>query len=239
MQLFAGLVYLATQLNTIHTLSENRNIYLVLFELTALLITVTLAHMVGRLSADFVETVRSLILADTSGHVYTPEEAQTRIKHEMQYARRADQPLSVIVMEVDAQNARVQLHATAREIQRLLIKRYSTIALLRLLAWRSRRTDFFLDQYETGRMVLVAPRAGKEEIPAIISRLSQLAQQYLDIRLKYGVASFPQEGLTFEELLYQAEEDLRTRTQPATAATTDESPRPEVQTTNGHAVVKT
>ncbi|MFQ5856323.1 MAG: hypothetical protein ACE5LU_11840 [Anaerolineae bacterium] len=183
--------------------------YLSLFELIVLLITVTLAHTVGRLSADSVEMVRALILSDMAGYVYTPGEAKLRIKHEMQHSRRGDHPLSVIMMDVDTENARVDLHATAREIQRLLVKRYSTVALARLLAWGSRRTDFLLDQSDEGRLVLVAPRVGKDQVPMIISRLNEQAQQHLGTTLRYGVASFPDEGVTFEELIVQAEQDLR------------------------------
>jgi hypothetical protein len=183
--------------------------YLSLFEFSSLLISATLAHTIGRLSADFVETARALLFADTAGHVYAPENATLRIKHEMQYSRRTEHPLSVVVLETNTDQAHVTLHATAQEIQHLLVKRYSTVALTRLLAWRSRRTDFILDQNDQGQLILVAPGVGKDQIPTIISRLNEQAQQHLGITLRYGVATFPEEGVTFDELVYQAGRHLQ------------------------------
>ncbi|HBY96463.1 MAG: hypothetical protein M5U01_35045 [Ardenticatenaceae bacterium] len=187
--------------------------YLTLFELSAVLITATLAHTVGRLSTDFVETVRALTFSDMTGPVYPAEDAQQVIKRELQYSRRADGLLSVVVVEADTDGPRVDLHATAREIQQLLAKRYSLVALTRLLAWRIRRTDFVLYQTEEGRLVLIAPKAGKDQTTAIASRLNEHAQRYLGVTLHCGVATFPDEGVTFEELLTRAEQSLHQKEQ--------------------------
>jgi hypothetical protein len=182
--------------------------YLSLFELLALGLTVGLSYLVGRYSADFVDTVRSLIFTDTEGRVYDMHEAENLIKREMQYTRRVNRPLSIMLLEADSHSRNVDLQATAQEIQRLLAKRYSLMALSRLMARTLRRTDFILDQPREGRMVLVAPEMRKEQTEAIVVRLAEQAQRRLGISLRSGVASFPDQGVTFEELLYQAEQDL-------------------------------
>jgi GGDEF domain-containing protein len=182
--------------------------YLSLFELVAVMVTATLASMVGRLTADFIDTVRSLIFTDAEGRVYDIQEAQSIIKREMQYTRRVNRPLSIMMIEADSTGPRANLQATAQEIQRLLAKRYSLMALSRLMARTLRRTDFILEQAHEGRLVLVAPEMRKEQTDAIIERLNEQAQRRLGISLRSGVASFPDEGVTFEELLYQAEQDL-------------------------------
>lgn len=183
--------------------------YLSLFELFAIITTAALAYSVGRLSADFIDTVRSLIFTDTEGRVYNINEAENLIKREMQYTRRVNRPLSILVLEADANGARADLQATAQEIQRLLAKRYSMMALARLMGRTLRRTDFILDHAKEGRLVLVAPEMHKEQTAAIVERLNEQAQRRLGIALRSGVASFPDQGVTFEELLYQAEQDMQ------------------------------
>ena len=207
--LVCTILFLIAKNLTSQPIFGNGSTYLSAFELGALFISAMLAHSLGRSTSDLVDTARALIFADLSGHVYTPAEADFRIKQEMQYARRADEPLSIVVIEAKPEDAEINLHATAIEIQNLIVKRYSTAALTRLLAWKSRRTDFFLDQRDSGHLVLVAPRAGKDQIPTIIGRLTRQAKDSLGISLNLGIATFPEQGITFEELVYQAEQDLK------------------------------
>lgn len=182
--------------------------YLSLFELFAIVTTAMLAYAVGWLSADFIDTVRSLVFTDTEGRVYDIQDADSIIKREMQYTRRVNRPLSLLLIEADTTGRNVDLQATAQEIQRLLAKRYSLMALSRLMARTLRRTDFILDQAREGRLVLVAPEMRKEQTTAIVARLNEQAHRRLGIALRTGVASFPDQGVTFEELLYQAEQEL-------------------------------
>ncbi len=183
--------------------------YLTLFELSATLITITLAQKVGSLSADFVGTVRTMLFSDLAGRVYASDEAELIVKREMQHSRRRNRPLSVLVVEAGAEGAVVNVSTTAREIERLLAKRYSLEAMTRLLAGAIRRTDFILDQTGQGRLVLVTPEMRKEQAGAVLQRLNDQTQKRLGVTLRCGVASFPDQGITFEELIDQAERDLR------------------------------
>ncbi len=201
--------------------------YVFLFEIGSVLISVGLAYAVGHRLSDFLETVSALILGDMPNSVYRPKEAEAWVRREMQYARREHYPLSVIVMEVEASDREVVLHETAREIQKLLARRYNLMALTRLLAWRIRRTDFILDRSQEGRLVLVAPKAHQEQTPIIVQRLQRYAERHLGISLRCGAATFPVEGLTFDEIVHHAEQKLQpyplNRVQ-GRAAITDYSP---------------
>lgn len=183
--------------------------YVFLFEIGAVIVSVALAYSVGCRLSDFLETVSALILDDMPNSVYRPKEAEAWVRREMQYARREHYPLSVVVMEVDKADREVIFQETIREIQNLLARRYNLMALTRLLAWRIRRTDFILDYSREGRLVLVAPKAAQGQTPVIVERLRRYAEQHLGISLRCGAATFPAEGLTFEEVLHRAEQKLR------------------------------
>jgi hypothetical protein len=43
----------------------------------------------------------------------------------------------------------------------------------------------------------------------ILDRLNAQSTKGLGIRLKFGIASYPEQGLTFEDLLVRAEQDLK------------------------------
>jgi hypothetical protein len=182
--------------------------YISLFELCAVLISMTLAHRVGRLSADFVETVRGLLFSELDNRVYAPAQAEPMVKREMQYSRRANRPLSVMVLDTKGRGKQ-DLPATAAEIQQLLTKRHSMVALTRVITRTLRRTDFVLDRTADGRLVLVMPEIRKEQAETIISRLNDQVQRRLGLGVQAGIASFPDQGVTFEELVLQAEQDLQ------------------------------
>lgn len=180
-----------------------------LFSLVAILISVSLAHMVGSLSVDAVDTMRDLIFSDTPNMANTSKESQAHIDYLMQQARRENKPFSVIACTPHTQeDAQIIRRVTAREIVELLARRYHLAALGRLLAWRVRRTDFVIDRSDDGWLLLVTQKAEKGQAADIIDRLGRQAQERLGIDLRWGIASFPDEGVTFEEVVDRAIADV-------------------------------
>lgn len=184
--------------------------YLTLLELAAVLITAALAHRVGLLTADFVETVRGLFLSDLDGRVHPSDQTETLIKREMQSARRRNYPLSILLVEADTAGSTVELNATAREIQRLLIQRLGLVRLTRLLALNLRPSDSIVEEIGQRRWLLMTSEVQRAQAATILQRLNDQTKRQFGIRLRYGAASFPEEGLTFEDLMTKAEQDLKT-----------------------------
>lgn len=182
--------------------------FVTIFELMAVVISATLGYLVGRLSADFIETVHAMMFVDLDGRVYDADEAEPVIKREMQSSRRSNRPLSVMVLDAKTSSGKINLQETAREVQNILVKRQSMVALARLLPRALRRTDFVLHEVGDGRLVVVMPELRKEQTGPIIERLGHVAQRRLGLSVQYGIASFPDNGVTFEELVYQAEKNL-------------------------------
>ena len=183
--------------------------YISLFELTSVLFSAALAYTVGMLCVEFLDTVRALLFVDMDGRVYQREQAESSIKREMQFARRANRPLSIMVIDVDANAIPLAMQAAEKEVQQVLAKRHHLVAVTRLLARSLRRTDFVVDQTDDGRIVLVMPEMGKAQTISTLVRLNQRVQERLGFALRFGVASFPDQGVTFEELAYQAESALK------------------------------
>ncbi len=183
--------------------------FLTLFELTGILVAVALAHRVGQLIADMIETVRALLLSDLDGRVHPSAEAEAIVKREMQHARRRNLPLSLLLVEADTKEAKVELSATAKEINALLTQRLCLVTTTRLLASTLRRSDLIVDETDRGRWLLMTSEVQRGQASTILQRLDDQTKKPLGIKLKYGIASFPEHGLTFEDLLAKAEQDLR------------------------------
>lgn len=182
--------------------------YVTLFELTSVLLTVTLAHRVGRLTADLGETIQALLFAGLNGRVHPAEQAEVVAKREMLSARRRNHPLSLLLIEADTQNANIALSTTAQEIQRLIAQRIGLVTLTRLLASSLRGSDSIVDESERGRWFLLTSIAERTSANAILQRLNEQATKALGIQLKFGIANYPDQGLTFKDLVASAEQDL-------------------------------
>lgn len=207
---FAFFAFVATKLLYGRPYWGEAYTYLTLFELTGVLITAAFAHRVGQLTADFVETLRSLFLSDLDRRVYPPGQAEMIVKREMQSARRQNHPLSILLVQADTEGTNIKLSPTAQEIQRLLMQRLGLVALTRLLARNLRPSDFIVEEINQGQWLLLTSEAQRGQAYAIWQRLEDQTKRQFGIPLRYGIASFPEQGLTFEDLIAQAEQDLRT-----------------------------
>jgi len=184
--------------------------YLTLFELASVLVTAFLAHRVGQLIADFTETVRALLLTEVDKRVHPQEQAELIAKQEMISARRRNYSLSMLLIEADTKAARIKPNVTAQEIQQLLTRRMGLVTLTRLLATNLRMSDSIVDASDQGRWLLMTAQLDRSNASAILDRLNEQASKGLGIKLKFGIANYPEQGLTFEDLLVKAEQDLTT-----------------------------
>lgn len=209
LQLCAGLLFVLVKYLSPRPFWGEGYTYVTLFEFGSVLVTTWLAYEVGSRTAEFIRTVRTILFVDMQDRVLTPERASPILQREIQRSRRTNHPLTVLVVETQAQDAQIHLDATAKEVQQLLVKRERLVALTRFLIGFLRSTDFILEQSEKGRLVFVTPEVNSTQAAQLVRRLGERAQQALGVRLQWGAATFPEQGLTLEELIYQAELDLK------------------------------
>ncbi len=208
-ELLAAALFVVVKLLDRRPLWDDGYTYVTLFEFLSILITGWLAYEVGHRTSDFLQTVRMFLFADLQDRIVTAQQASPLLSREIQTSRRTNHPLTVIVIEPQAQDAAVHLTATAREIQNIFVRRYRLVALARLLTRFIRSTDFALDQSDKGRILFVTPEINRSQVGDVVRRLAEHAHESLNVSLNWGSATFPDQGLTLEELVYQAEQDLK------------------------------
>ncbi len=72
-----------------------------------------------------------------------------------------------------------------------------------------RPTDLILEQREQGRFIIVCPETNVADSKLVVEYIQSVATEQLGIPIVYGTATFPDEAVTFEELVGQAEAGLR------------------------------
>jgi GGDEF domain-containing protein len=194
------------------------NTYLSITEMTLLWILIALARIVSRAFYDFEEVVQNITLSDVSHRVLTLREAENDIHNELTRGRRYQRPLSVVVVEPDPDSIQISLHRTVREVQQAMMIRYVVTSLARVFDQVLRRIDLIITQQEQGRFVILCPETNSDGSRVVIDRIREAVSAQLGVSVRCGAASFPDEALTFDELVTQAELRMKPAGKPVDPA---------------------
>jgi hypothetical protein len=72
-----------------------------------------------------------------------------------------------------------------------------------------RRTDLILEQRDQGRFIILCPETSVGDLNLLVEYIQTIVTKQLGTAVACGVATFPREALTFEELVHRAESQLR------------------------------
>ena len=134
------------------------------------------------------------------------EAESQRIKIELTRSRRYQRPLSVVVIEVESEAEKVT-REMLKSIQYDLLSRFTTARVGQIIDDRIRQTDLVLRD-QKGRFVVLCPETDLSSAMLLAKRISQSIQERANLGVLWGAAAFPDEALTFEDLLQKARERL-------------------------------
>jgi hypothetical protein len=129
-----------------------------------------------------------------------------RIKIELTRSRRYRRPLSLVVIESESEDEK-----TTREmlkgIQHDLLNRFTSARVGQIIDDRIRQTDLVLRD-RRGRFIILCPETDLENASLLAQRIAQAVKERTSLHVLWGAAAFPEEALTFDDLLQKARERL-------------------------------
>ncbi len=188
-----------------HPLYGDIHIYLTTTEIAFVAILVLLARNVARDLHDFEEAVENITLGEIGRSIQKVEEATENIEVELMRSRRHHRPLAVIVVEPAPGSIKAALHRTVQEVQRAMMSRYVFTSLGRALGDAVRRTDIILVDTRRNQFVVFCPETDSKGSRELAERIQDFAAQRMGVKIDCGIGAFPDEALTFEELVRRAE----------------------------------
>ena len=129
-----------------------------------------------------------------------------RIKIELTRSRRYHRPLSLVVIQFETEDESLTKESF-QNIQHDLLTRFTTARVGQIIDDRIRQTDLVLRDYK-GRFMVLCPETDLPNASLLAKRLSQSINERTSLRVLWGVAAFPEEALTFEDLLQKARQRL-------------------------------
>jgi hypothetical protein len=126
------------------------------------------------------------------------EEAIEDIKYEIIRARRYDHPISILIIQAFSSSLGAN----------------GNIIVANTLRNAFRRTERLYVMDKFGRFLIFCPETTMSSMEMLVNRIQILTQRELGIHTSYGMASFPDQELTFEGLVARAEKNLSSGTKP-------------------------
>jgi GGDEF domain-containing protein len=97
---------------------------------------------------------------------------------------------------------------TGQEIQKQLARRYVMAQIAEILDKEARNTDTIVKQDKPDRFIILCPETQTSNTNTLIRRVVEKTRAQVGVQVGFGVAAFPEEAMTFEELLQKAEQKM-------------------------------
>ncbi len=191
----------------------------VVMGLAAVVVTILLSGLLGRRLGQLQRLLTNLMVGEGKSQTERDEQlfeyAQGVLYREVRRARRYHHTLAVLAIatpEVPLELAQAPLPAepfsfrVVGDMQRDLVKKYVLARTARLL--REQLDDIAVVTQRDDHFVVLLPETTQEELQPVLQTLKAAAQEQLGITLNIGAATFPDQAITLEALVGQAEEQM-------------------------------
>ena len=205
---FWGAIYFALFRITERANTGSTNVEVIILELVLLEAGVWLSYQL----AVVIEGSQSLMDLLAQGtfpyQALELDDSSEQIKNEFARSRRFHHPLSVVVVHAfnkDEEVAREML----KSLQRDMLTRLSSARIGQAVGEAIRQTDILIkDRF--GRYIVLCAETDLEGARLLAGRIARVVEARTGLQVNYGCASFPEEALTFDDLLDLARNRSRT-----------------------------
>ena len=148
----------------------------------------------------------ALALSAFPNRAHDIEVEQQRIKIELTRSRRYHRPLSLVIIESMNDDEKIAVEVM-KGVQRDLMNRFTAARVGQIIDDRIRQTDLVLRDHR-GRFVVLCPETDLASANLLAKRIVYAIKERTDLYARFGAAAFPDEALTFDDLLQTASERL-------------------------------
>lgn len=178
----------------------------IVLEFILLMAGIWFAHQLASQISHAESIMDALALSAFPSRVQEIDSEDQRIKIELTRSRRYHRPLSVVVIQMESEGEKIA-REMLKSVQHDLSSRFSSARVGQIIDDRIRQTDLVLRDYK-GRFIVLCPETDLSSASLLGKRISQAVKERTDLRVLWGAAAFPEEALTFDDLLEKARERL-------------------------------
>ena len=203
---WAGVYLVLLQIINRNYSANTGELPVIVLEFMLLEVGVWFAHQLALQISHAESVMDALALSAFPNRANDIDSENQRIKIELTRSRRYHRPLSLIVIESESEDDKTT-REMLKSIQHDLLNRFTSARVGQIIDDRIRQTDLVLRD-RRGRFIVLCPETDLGNASLLARRISQAVKERISLNVFWGVASFPEEALTFEDLLQKARERL-------------------------------
>lgn len=185
------------------------NPYVTVTELAILLLAIVIAHQCALQMDKFESFISEIYLPVHERRIRQAQSAKDEINTEFIRSRRHQHPLTLLAISPETKKTGADIKIAVDEIQRHMVDRFIKASVAKIITTEARRTDMIISQGDDeSTFFILCPETKGDDTVVLAERIRAAALEHLGIDVNYGIASFPEEALTYEELVKRAEHHL-------------------------------
>ena len=175
-------------------------------EICAIWITVVLIRQMSTGLEGFRESITKLTVGRLEKGTDPFDTGQSQIYQEIRRARRYQRPATLLAIGASEHSLQISLDRFVKDAQYEIVDKYVEARIANFLSTELGDLNIILQRDD--HFIVLLPEADRDEALEIMNRLRTDGQESLGFDLQIGVATFPEEAVTFETLLQNAEEEM-------------------------------
>lgn len=188
---------------------NSRPIQVQIIQLLLVAISAGLAYDVGKRIGQVDKTLEGLLTGTYPNRTRNLREARDLVDGEITRSRRYHHPLAVLAISLDGQGgASLEKPAYYETLEKDMIERLALAKTGQILSNYARKTDLVLKDND-GLFILICPETDMKNISLLADRINTTVKDSLQVSIQWGGASFPDEAITFDDLIQAAKERLK------------------------------
>ena len=201
-----GCIYLLLLFIDRHRSINPNDLSIVILELVLLETGIWLAHQLAKQINHAESVMDELAIGAFPHRAQDLDEASHRVKIELTRSRRYRRPLALLLIEVDPEFHHKNSEAF-KNIQYDITNRFTTARIGQIIDDRVRQTDLVLRDRRWS-YVIICPETDYAGVLLLARRITEAIKKKADLSVLWGITAFPEEALTFEDMLKKARERL-------------------------------
>ena len=203
---WAGVYMFLLQLIARGHSAETTEFAVIVLEFILLEIGVWFAHQLAIQLGHAESVMDALALTAFPNRAHDIDSENQRIKTELTRSRRYHRPLSLVVIESESDDDK-STREMLKSVQQDLMNRFTSARVGQIIDDRIRQTDLVLRDHR-GRFVILCPETDIANAILMGQRISRAIHERTNLHILFGVASFPEDALTFDDLLLKSRDRL-------------------------------
>ncbi|MDY0018576.1 MAG: hypothetical protein RBT47_01100 [Anaerolineae bacterium] len=175
-------------------------------ELFIISVTASLARSVSKGVGEFEHALARITIGSTDALADSLSNGETEMYKELKRARNHQRPLGLLAIEVENASIQAVLDRMVQEAVQAMMKQYVLSDVARTLC--EKLEDYDIIARHDDNFLILLPEVTSGQLFDLAGRLREVVYEETGVALKVGVASFPEDALTFENLMEKAVQGL-------------------------------